>query len=63
VELLIYNALGQRVSSILMGTQMIGTHQFNWNASELSSGVYVYQVIQRGANGMFSATGTMTLIK
>lgn len=63
VEIVIYNALGERVSGVLMGNQMAGTHQFVLDAKNLSSGVYVYQVVQRGSKGIFTASGKMILIK
>ena len=60
VTLNVYNVLGQRVASLINGQSMsAGSYDFNFDASKLSSGMYIYH-IQAGA---FSATKSMTLIK
>lgn len=40
----IINLLGQVVEDIDMGIQSAGTHQFDFNASNLTSGVYFYRI-------------------
>ena len=60
VTLSVYNVLGQKVASLINGQSMsAGSYDFNFDASKLSSGMYIYH-IQAGA---FSATKSMTLIK
>jgi len=44
VELVVFNMLGQRVQTLVNHTQNAGTHRVEFNASELSSGVYFYQL-------------------
>ncbi|TNE71397.1 T9SS type A sorting domain-containing protein [bacterium] len=55
----IFNALGQKVAEI--GNQLYnqGTHQLQFDASNLSSGTYFYRI----EAGSFTATKSMTLIK
>lgn len=60
VELAVYNLLGQQVS-LLIGNEIkqAGSHSIQFNASNLASGVYVYQL--KTENSVF--TKTLTLIK
>ncbi|MDX1702002.1 MAG: T9SS type A sorting domain-containing protein, partial [Melioribacteraceae bacterium] len=44
VQLNIYNILGQQVASLLNETKNAGTYKINWDASNLSSGVYIYRL-------------------
>jgi hypothetical protein len=53
VNLEIYDILGRRIDVIINGEQEKGSHQVNWNAADLNSGVYFYKlnvggVIQSG---------------
>lgn len=54
----IYSVTGQLVESI-SGHYEAGNHSIEWNASDVSSGVYFYKV----AAGDFSQTMKMTLLK
>jgi hypothetical protein len=40
VMVLIYNLLGQRVTTLYEGTKMAGEHQIFWDAKDFPSGVY-----------------------
>ncbi|MEN8192210.1 MAG: T9SS type A sorting domain-containing protein [Bacteroidota bacterium] len=40
VTLAIYNSLGEKVSDVVRKDMQAGTYEFNWNASNLTSGVY-----------------------
>jgi C1A family cysteine protease len=51
VELSVFNLLGQKVVTLVSGRQYAGKHQVEWDASYLSSGVYLYQLT---ANGILS---------
>ncbi|MCF7802637.1 MAG: T9SS type A sorting domain-containing protein [Candidatus Marinimicrobia bacterium] len=42
VNLTIYNALGQQVSTLVRATQSPGEYSVDWNAGNLSSGLYFY---------------------
>lgn len=44
VQLDVYNAAGQHVRTLVSGKQSVGSHQIQFNASGLSSGIYVYQL-------------------
>jgi hypothetical protein len=48
VSLTIYNALGQRVATLVDGVQTNGRHQVHFNAQNLPSGVYFYQLRSEG---------------
>lgn len=65
VTLTVYNILGQRVSSIDLGTQSPGSRQAVFNASGLSSGVYFYRLQMKADNGALESTaaGKMLLLK
>ncbi len=44
VKLAVYNMLGEEVSMIVKGTHKAGRYEVNFNASQLSSGVYIYRI-------------------
>ena len=44
VTLKIYNLLGQEVATLLAEKRPVGIHRFNWDASGLASGVYLYRL-------------------
>lgn len=44
VELAVFNMLGQRVQTLVSQVQNAGTHRVEFNGSDLSSGVYFYQL-------------------
>jgi len=59
VELNVYNVLGQRVATILNQQMTAGTHTVAFNARNLASGVYIYQI----RAGSFVQNKTMMLVK
>lgn len=64
VAINVYNALGQQVANIVNSNYAAGSHEFNFNASSLSSGVYFYTIEAKGMNGQnFVATKKMALMK
>lgn len=44
VELNIYDLLGQKVVSLVSEVQEAGSHHVQWDASDMTSGVYYYQI-------------------
>ncbi|MDZ7756179.1 T9SS type A sorting domain-containing protein [Rhodohalobacter sp.] len=58
-SLKVYNLLGQEVSTIANGRFSAGQHTINFDASALSSGIYIYRL---EANNQ-TTTKRMTLIK
>jgi len=64
VTLTIYNVLGQQVSQLVNEPQQAGTYKYVWNASNLSSGMYIFRVDVRGENNNhFTDTRRMMLLK
>ena len=55
----IYNELGKEVSALVNETKSAGTYEVEFNASNLSSGVYYYKL----QAGSFTETKKMILIK
>lgn len=59
VRLTVYNILGQHVATLADGFYSAGTHQLRFNAANLASGTYIYQI----QTGNFVEVRKMTLIK
>ncbi len=64
VNIKLFNALGQEVANIFSGELSAGIHETNFNASNLSSGVYFYMLKVQGVNGSnFTSTKRLVLMK
>jgi hypothetical protein len=59
VSLKVYNILGQEVASLINNQEEAGPHRVNFNAMNLSSGVYFYSI----RAGNFTATKKLMLLK
>ncbi|HET55258.1 MAG TPA: T9SS type A sorting domain-containing protein [Ignavibacteria bacterium] len=59
VKLTVYNVLGQKVAELINDFKSAGIYTINWNAENLSSGMYIYK-LESGANII---TKKMTLLK
>jgi hypothetical protein len=59
VTVKVFNVLGQEVATLFAGHQIAGTHSVTFDASKLSSGVYLYRV----EAGNSVATKKMVLMK
>ena len=59
VKLSVFNLLGQEVKTLVNGFKTAGSHTITFDASELSSGIYIYKI---EANN-FTQSRKMTLIK
>ncbi len=59
VSLKIYNLLGQEVARLVNKEQTAGNHQVNFDASQLSSGIYFYEL----KSGTYNKVKKMLLIK
>ncbi len=44
VELNIYNLLGQKIVTLVSGTQSAGLHKIKWQAPSLAGGIYIYRL-------------------
>jgi len=59
VKLEVYNLFGQKVATLVDGKQQAGYRSVNWDASEISSGLYFYKLTV----GDFTETRRMMLVK
>ncbi len=59
VQLNIYNILGQQVATLVNDVKNAGSYKINWDASNLSSGMYIYR-LQAGSKVI---TNRMILMK
>jgi hypothetical protein len=59
VQLKVYNALGQLVTTLVNETRPAGVHTISWDARSVSSGLYLYQI----RAGSFVQTRKMLLMK
>lgn len=59
VSLTVYNLRGQEVTRLLNETQKAGFHSISWDASGLSSGIYLYKI----RAGEFTEIKKMVLLK
>ena len=64
VNLKVFNTLGQEVVELLNGNISKGIKRVSFNASKLSSGVYLYRIVVKGVDGTnFSSVKKMILIE
>jgi len=65
VRIIVYNLIGQKITELVNGTQMAGYHMVNFNANNLSSGIYFYKIIATAKNSSneFILTKKMILLK
>jgi len=63
VTIEVYNIVGELVSSLVNRALDAGYHSFRFDASNLPSGTYVYQLKASGQNGTFVETKKMLLMK
>jgi len=59
VKISVYNSIGQKVSTLVNKQQIAGSYSVNFDGSNLSSGIYFYQIIA----GSFQHSKQMLLIK
>ena len=61
VQIVVYNILGQRVAKLVDAFKPAGYHQVVWDAGDLASGIYIYQMTSN--NGYFIQTKKLLLLK
>jgi len=59
VNIAVYNAIGEKVATLINGFQQAGRYEVNFNAGNLTSGVYFYSI----EAGEFKAIRKMLLLK
>lgn len=59
VSLIVYNAIGQRVATLVNGNMKAGNYEVNFDGSRLTSGIYFYSLKSEGA----TITKKMMLVK
>ncbi|MCU7497454.1 MAG: T9SS type A sorting domain-containing protein, partial [Ignavibacteria bacterium] len=59
VKILVYDLLGNKIATIVNEFQNAGTHKVSFDATGLTSGVYLYTI----ESGSFRSTRKMTLMK
>lgn len=64
VTLNIFNALGQNINEVINSEYQAGIYEINFDASDLSSGIYYYRITALGKDGKnFTSTKKMILLK
>jgi subtilisin family serine protease len=63
VTISIYSSIGELVATLVNGTVEAGYHKVVFNASNLTSGTYIYQIKAIGSGRTFSDSKKMVLIK
>jgi len=65
VTLRVYDMLGREVALLVDGVREAGTYETTWNATGFASGIYLYRLEARSAEGVqaFVRTGRMALLK
>ena len=64
VNLKVYDVLGNEITTLVSKQLPAGTHSFDFNATNINSGVYFYRIEATGLNGKnFSDMKKMMLIK
>ncbi len=64
ITLSVYNSLGELVKVVAQGTLQAGTHNMNFDAVDLPSGIYMYTLNAKGTDGVeFTQTAKMLLLK
>ena len=63
VTITIFSSIGELVKTLVNGTVETGYHKVSFNASELTSGTYIYQIRAKGSNGNYVESKKMMFIK
>ncbi len=63
VNLAIYNVLGEKVAEVLNEKMEAGSYEHQWDASDIGSGVYIYELKTKSTKGSFVSTKKMLVLK
>lgn len=63
VTLKIYDVLGKEITTLVNDEKSLGKHDVNFNAKNLTSGIYFYRIIATSGSNKFIQTKKMILLK
>ncbi len=63
VTLRVYDILGREITTLVNEYKQGGSYDVDFNASELSSGIYFYKITANGKSGKYTAINKMQLLK
>ncbi|OGU70209.1 MAG: hypothetical protein A2V93_04040 [Ignavibacteria bacterium RBG_16_34_14] len=63
VKLTIYDALGQKIAELVNSKLEVGKYSYYWDAGNIASGVYIYELRTESSAGGFVAMKKMMLLK
>jgi len=63
VELVVYNQLGQAVSTLVSEVQPAGIYTLEMNRANLKPGVYNYRIVLQGETGKYTHTQSMIIMQ
>ncbi|MCC6550283.1 MAG: T9SS type A sorting domain-containing protein [Ignavibacteriaceae bacterium] len=63
VQLKIYNATGEEITTLISELQDAGSYQINFNGSGLASGTYLYRITVTSAAGVYTQSRKMIILK
>lgn len=62
VILSVYNILGEKVSELINDSQESGYYEFLWNAENIASGIYLYNMQAKSIDGQMNYTSVKKMI-
>ncbi len=63
VVLEIYNVIGEKITELINQEEQAGFHKINFEADNLTSGVYIYRIYAKGTTQEFSSNKKFLLVK
>ena len=63
VRIVLYDILGRKIRDLFVGEQNPGLHEITYNASNLSSGAYIYSIEADYKKGIYKSVKKMILLK
>ena len=63
VKLTIYDALGQKVAQLVNASLQAGRYSYQWDARNVSTGMYIYELRTNSATGGFVSVKKMIMLK
>ncbi len=63
VTLRVYDILGREITTLVNEYKQAGSYNVEFNAAELSSGIYFYKITANGKTGKYTAINKMQLLK